>query len=223
MISLSWSRHVIAHELRAQGDYGGFLGTTEMGSCVVIGPRPGSVAAREGEGKKVGDAVLYMMGGLGVDGVATRYVRMFVPDFGGGSWQECAPLVHPRAYAAAAFLPAISAPSPHYSQTSPTPPPHTVRRPATTSSVRSSGGSGRGAGSFKCSPHSCRATLSNLPTTQHTVKGGEKGGGGDGGAQPSRLVMVGGVSDTQRFLKTAEVLDVTDGGVCLPPLPPLPD
>lgn len=93
MIGLSWSRHVIAHELRCQGDYGGFLGTTETGCSVVVGPRPGSGAARSGGvSGRLGDTVLFLLGGLGVDGIATRYVRMFVPDLGGGSWKECAPL-----------------------------------------------------------------------------------------------------------------------------------
>ena len=48
MKGLSWSRFVIAHELRSEGDYGGFLGTTEQGAAVVLGPRPGSAEARAG-------------------------------------------------------------------------------------------------------------------------------------------------------------------------------
>ena len=80
MIALSWSRHVVAHELRSQGDYGGFVGTTETGASVVIGPRPGSAAARAGgggrAGQELGNTVIFVIGGLGVDGVATRYVRM---------------------------------------------------------------------------------------------------------------------------------------------------
>jgi hypothetical protein len=192
MIALSWSRRVVAHELRCEGDYGGFLGTTQTGASVVMGPRPGSRAARAGGvgrlEEQLGDTVIYVVGGLGVDGVATRYVRMFVPDFGGGTWQECSPLVHTRAFAAAAFLPA----PPHAYQplrpnsTQPQP------RPTTTSSIRAQGRSGK-----------TPALMAPLgPVPQLACKG-----------PPSRLVVVGGIADTQRFLKTAEVLDLSARGV----------
>ena len=184
MIALSWRRRVLAHELRCEGDYGGFLGTTETGASVVVGPRPGSRAARAGGvgglGELLGDTVIYVVGGLGADGVATRYVRMFVPDFGGGRWQECSPLVHTRAFAAAAFLPA----PPHAYQPHP---PNPTQRPATASSIRAQG-------------PALMASLGQVP--QPAFKG-----------PPSRLVVVGGVSHTQRFLKTAEVLDLSAGGV----------
>ena len=243
MIGLSWSRHVIAHELRCQGDYGGFLGTTETGCSVVVGPRPGSGAARSGGvSGRLGDTVLFLMGGLGVDGIATRYVRMFVPDLGGGSWKECAPLgemvaslpwrlraslrllsllvgtcvahlvvrvlltkrvshpVHTRAFAAAAFLPAPARPTSENSQLA------LLRtqqgRPATTSSLYDRN-------TQQTSNVAVRNSLSSLPKPGHASA-----------RQPSRhppprLVLVGGVSDSQRFLKTAEVLDLSGGGLQL--------
>ena len=192
MIALSWSRRVLAHELRCEGDYGGFLGTTETGASVVVGPRPGSRAALAGhagrQAQQLGDTVIYVVGGLGVDGVATRYVRMFVPNFGGGTWLECSPLVHPRAFAAAAFLP----PPPQAHQHLPPNPTQPPPRPATTSSIRARSRSGK--------PPVLRASVS------HVLPSVSKG-------PPARLVVVGGVSDTQRFLKTAEVLDLSAGGV----------
>ena len=107
-----------AHELRAEGDYAGFMGTTQQGAAVVIGPRPGGVAARGGagsEGQGLGEVVIYMLGGLGAVGAAgeggqaTRLVRMFVPGAAGGAWVRCGALCQPRAFAAAAYMPAPEA------------------------------------------------------------------------------------------------------------------
>ena len=50
-----------------------------------------------------------------------------------------------------------------------------------------------------------RSTLSSMPKHRQVYGGAGGGGAGDAisGHPPSRLVVVGGVSDTQRFLKTA--------------------
>ena len=139
---------------------------------------------------------------------------MFVPDFGGGSWRTCAPLVHARAFAAAAYLPSPSPapPSTAHRHSVAAAPHDRHRRPATTSSLHSRRHAPPPPSHHQPTGGGAASSLSSLPKPGHSLaarRGARHG--------PARLVLVGGVSDSQRFLKTAEVLDLTGGGLELPP------
>lgn len=93
--ALSWTASVSVSELGCHGDYAGFLGWTSLGSALVL--------ARSS---------LYLIGGLGPDGLPSPRVRVFNSEAGGpgGSWREVKQLCRARAYAAAAFVPGAAAP-----------------------------------------------------------------------------------------------------------------